>query len=110
MNHQGRRRGNKGAVQTYRVYLTRDEAEELRALIRDEEGDADEDLLDSVYAAVQGRRTEPTKDVSIKITKKQREALFHVLNDEAYDSDEKYIEEALIALDLAIAKHSRNNH
>ena len=110
VTQRGRTRGARGRVQTYRVTLTREEADELRALIRDEDGDADEDLLDCVYDALKGIKHEGERDVVVKLTKRQREAVFRALDDTLRNDDETYLDEALIELDLAVAKHSRKHH
>jgi hypothetical protein len=110
MNQVPRRRGSKSRVETFRVSMTRDEADEIRSLLRDEEGDADEDLLDGVYEALRGRKRDTERAVTVRLTKRQKESVFRALDDEGRESDESYIAEVLVELDLAIAKHSRDNH
>mgnify|MGYP000904565256 FL=1 len=110
MNQRPRKRGSKSHVETFRVFMTRDEAEEIRALLRDEEGDADEDVLDGVYEALRGRKRDAEREVTVRLTKRQKESVFRALDDEGRESDESYIAEVLVELDLAIAKHSRDNH
>lgn len=51
-----RRRGRGERVQRFRVHLTIEEARELRSLLRDDDGDADEGLLDDVYDVLRGDR------------------------------------------------------
>lgn len=102
-------RNPKGASQTFRVFLSLDETLEIRALVRDEEGDADEDVLDEVRDALFRSRQNGPRDVVLRISKDVRDALRRCLDDESKPTDDVILKEALKILDFAIAKHSRNS-
>lgn len=108
--NRSRRRGNRDSVQRFRVHLTINEARELRALIRDDDGEADEDVLDDVYETLRGGKRDAPRDVTLLVTKKQRESVFRVLDDEHREGDDVLLKEVLTELDLGIAKHSRKTH
>lgn len=102
-------RNNKSGSQTFRVFLSLDETLEIRSLVRDEEGDADEDELDGVREALYRSRENGPRDVVLRISKEVRDALRRCLDDETQPADEVVLIEALKILDFAVAKHSRNN-
>lgn len=102
-------RNTKGGSQTFRVFLSLDETLELRSLVRDEEGDADEDVLDGVREALCRSRENGPRDVVLRISKEIRDALRKCLDDELKSTDDLVLQEALKTLDFAVAKNSRNN-
>lgn len=102
-------RNTKGGSQTFRVFLSLDETLELRSLVRDEEGDADEDVLDGVREALYLSRENGPRDVVLRISKEIRDALRKCLDDELKPTDDLVLQEALKTLDFAVAKNSRNN-
>ena len=102
-------RNPKGASQTFRVFLSLDETLEIRSLVRDEEGDADEDVLDGVRDALYRSRQDGPRDVVLRISKDVRDALRRCLDDESRPTDDVVLKEALKILDFAVAKNSRNN-
>jgi len=102
-------RNPKGASQTFRVFLSLAETIEIRSLVRDEEGDADEDVLDGVRDALYRSRQDGPRDVVLRISKDVRDALRRCLDDESRPTDDMVLKEALKILDFAVAKNSRNN-
>lgn len=108
-NQKSYPRNTKTGSQTFRVFLSLDETLELRSLIRDDEGDADEDELDGVRDALHRSRENGPRDVVLRISKEVRDALRRCLDEESRPGDDVTLLEALKILDFAVAKNSRGD-
>ena len=95
---------------TFRVNLDMTEALELRSLLRDDEGDADEDHLDDVIAAMApgANRTRTFEEtatiVTIRMSLDEKSAVRRAIGEQWRDGDIGDQKEVVRKLDLAIAK------
>lgn len=103
-NRNGRARGE----ETFRVCFDEAEAEELRDLIKDAEGDADEDVLDTAREALRlgMKRDMPEEDrVVVRLTKGEKDACRRAIDAEEGAQDREVLEEVARKVVHALEKH-----
>ena len=103
-NRGGNRRGGE---ETFRVAFLPYEIEELRDLLRDEEGDADEDVLDDIREAL-GRGTKREIDAEerlvLRLTRKEKDACRRAIDAKPEPGDDVILAECVKKTDYALAK------
>ena len=105
----GGRRNTRPGEETYRVALVVDELEELRDLLQDVEGDADEDVLDAVRGALgrgAKRELDPGQRVVLRLTRQEKDACRRAIDGEDNQLDKEQLPEILRKIEFQLAKHN----
>lgn len=105
----GGRRNTRHGEETYRVALVVDEVEELRDLLQDIEGDADEDVLDAVRDALgRGvkRELDPGQRVVLRLTRQEKDACRRAIDGAEDPRDSEQIPEILRKIEFQLKKHN----
>lgn len=104
----GGRRNTRQGEETYRVALVLDEVEELRDLLEDVEGDADEDVLDAVREAL-GRGTkrelDPGMRIVLRLTRHEKDTCRRAIDGVEDVRDRDLVPEILRKIEFQLKKH-----
>ncbi len=104
----GGRRNTRHGEETYRVALVVDEVEELRDLLQDVEGDADEDVLDAVREALgrgNKRELDPGQRVVLRLTRQEKDACRRAIDGKEEQRDVELIPDILRKIESQLKKH-----
>jgi hypothetical protein len=107
MSNNNRGGNRRGGEETYRVAFLPYEVEELRDLLRDEDGDADEDVLDDIREALgRGGKREiaPEERLVLRLTRKEKDACRRAIDDKPEPGDDVVLAECIVKTDYALAK------
>lgn len=97
--------------ETYRVVFIEKEARELRSLLRDDEGDADEDVLEDVVAALApgARRDRGDDALTLRLTREEKDACRRAISEQWRDSDVELQRAVVRKIDNALVRASQQD-